>query len=100
MSEQYQQKPGNGVLFKNNDKLEDGHADYQGNITDMDGNECWLNAWINTSKNGTKYMSVSMRPKKARKTEQAPPRQAAPPRQQTTTSNAYDQHNDGADLEW
>jgi hypothetical protein len=44
-----------GVLFRNNDKTDDKHADYRGNIN-VNGEEFWLNAWINESKNGMKYM--------------------------------------------
>lgn len=51
-----------GVLFKNEKKREGKHdADYQGNIT-IDGRDYWLNAWINTSKDGTKkYMALKAR---------------------------------------
>lgn len=51
-----------GVLFKNEKKREGKHdADYQGNIT-IDGKDYWLNAWINTSKDGTKkYMALKAR---------------------------------------
>jgi uncharacterized protein (DUF736 family) len=51
-----------GVLFKNNDKESDKHPDYKGNI-DVNGEEFWLSAWINESKKGTKYMSLSVSPK-------------------------------------
>jgi hypothetical protein len=51
-----------GVLFKNKDKTDDKHADYQGNAN-VNGEEFWLNAWIKTSKKGTKYMSLSLKPK-------------------------------------
>lgn len=51
-----------GVLFKNEDKESDSHADYRGNIN-IDGKEFWLNAWIKTSKKGQKFMSLSVKPK-------------------------------------
>lgn len=54
-----------GVLFKNLDKQEDSHADYQGSIN-VDGKEFWLNAWLKTSKKGNKFMSLGVRPKMAR----------------------------------
>jgi len=57
-----EQKENSGVLFKNNKKSQDTHADYQGSLN-VRGEEFWLNAWINTSKAGEKYMAVSIRPK-------------------------------------
>jgi hypothetical protein len=51
-----------GVLFKNEEKAQDSHADYQGNIN-VDGVEFWLNAWHKTGKNGKKFMSLSVKPK-------------------------------------
>ncbi len=61
-----------GVLFKNEDKQEDTHADYAGTIN-VGGKEFWLNAWIKTSKKGQKFMSLSVKPKDARA---QPPRRA------------------------
>lgn len=49
-----------GVLFRNNDKKTDKHPDYSGSWTDANGVEYWLNAWINTSKSGSKYMKVKL----------------------------------------
>ena len=48
-----------GVLFKNNDKRLDTHADYSGAVT-VNGQEYWLNCWVNTSKAGAKYMSLKL----------------------------------------
>jgi len=53
-----------GALFKNLDKENPKHADYNGNIN-VNGEEFWLNAWIKESKNGVKYMSLSLKPKNA-----------------------------------
>jgi hypothetical protein len=53
-----------GALFKNAEKENPKHADYKGNIN-VNGEEFWLDAWINESKNGMKYMSLSIKPKKA-----------------------------------
>jgi uncharacterized protein (DUF736 family) len=56
---------GRGALFRNNDKTEETHPDYRGNITTDDGTEYWLSAWLKVSKNGKKYMSLSIKPKSA-----------------------------------
>lgn len=73
-----------GVLFKNNRKEEgDKKPEYTGSLN-VDGVEHFLDAWIKTSQNGAKFMSVSIK----RKDQQAAPkRQAAPVKQQ--------QRNDG-----
>jgi len=46
-----------GALFKNNRKVTETDYDYSGEIT-IDGQTRWLNAWINTSAKGEKYMKV------------------------------------------
>jgi hypothetical protein len=53
-----------GVLFKNNDKTEETHPDYRGRLN-VDGVDHWLSAWLKTSKNGMKYMSLSVKPQNA-----------------------------------
>jgi uncharacterized protein (DUF736 family) len=59
----YEMKPNTGSLFKNDKKEADSHPDYKGSAL-IDGlGECWLDAWINTSANGTKYMSLKLKPK-------------------------------------
>jgi uncharacterized protein (DUF736 family) len=62
----YEMKPNTGSLFKNDKKETDSHPDYKGSAL-IDGlGECWLDAWINTANNGSKYMSVKIKPKEAR----------------------------------
>lgn len=51
-----------GVLFKNDDKQSDKHPDYKGTIT-VDRVEYWISSWIKTSKQGNKFMSLSVQPK-------------------------------------
>jgi hypothetical protein len=51
-----------GALFKNTDKSDAKHADYRGEIN-VNGDEFWLNAWLKTSKKGTKFLSLSLKPK-------------------------------------
>lgn len=63
-----------GVLFKNEDKQEDSHADYSGNIN-VDGQEFWLNAWIKRGKeSGKAFMSLSVKPKQPSKGGGAAPK--------------------------
>lgn len=65
-----------GALFKNDDKREGKQdPDYKGSA-EVDGVHYWLSAWINTSKAGTKYMSVKFKAKEPRTTEA--PAKAAP----------------------
>jgi len=71
MNKQYDNR-GRGVLFKNEDKAEPKQPDYRGNITLLDGTECWLDAWINESKQGRKFMSLKYKPKMAREHQGAP----------------------------
>lgn len=61
----FEQKDGSGALFRNEDKAAETHADYKGSIR-IAGQEYWLSAWLKTSKNGKKYMSLSTQPKLAR----------------------------------
>jgi len=57
-----QRKDNSGALFKNDQKQGDNHPDYKGSAM-IDGSDYWISAWINTSKNGLKYMSLSLQPK-------------------------------------
>ena len=49
-----------GVLFKNNNKKTDNHPDYTGKIVLSNNKQYYLNAWVNKSKSGTSYMSVTI----------------------------------------
>lgn len=63
-----------GALFKNDRKQSENHPDYRGSIN-VGGTDMWISAWLKTSKNGQKFMSLSVSPKE----DQAPaPQQAAP----------------------
>ncbi len=68
-----------GVLFKNEDKQSDKHADYRGQC-EIDGKQCWVDAWIKTpKKGGNKFMSLSFKFKTPQQGGKAPPRQNADP---------------------
>ena len=51
-----------GSLFKNDKKTEDRHPDMSGTIN-IDGTEFWISGWKKTSKAGTGFISLSVRPK-------------------------------------
>ena len=71
-----------GALFKNDRKAADTHADWNGSIN-VEGREYWLNAWVKEKKgDGSKFFSISIKPKDgARAAPAAPARAAAPARQ-------------------
>jgi uncharacterized protein (DUF736 family) len=62
----YEQRDLTGSLFKNERKEADTHSDYKGSAL-IGGTEFWLDAWINTAKDGSKYMSLKFKPKDAQK---------------------------------
>lgn len=56
----FEQKPGQGSLFKNDKKTTEKHPDYTGNWTNANGDKCNVAAWLKTSKNGVKFMSLNI----------------------------------------
>ena len=60
----YAPKDMTGSLFKNDRKESDTHPDYKGSAL-INGVDHWLDAWINTDRNGNKYMSLKLKPKDA-----------------------------------
>lgn len=62
----YEQKDGQGSLFKNRRKETEKHPDYNGSIT-INGVEHWLSAWIKEAKSGEQYMSLSLGKPKEKK---------------------------------
>ena len=75
-----------GVLFKNDDKQSDKHPDYKGSIN-IDGVEYWLSSWIKTSKQGNKFMSLSVQPKQQQATKPVNKAKQAP---QVVDTNDFD----------
>ena len=53
-----------GSLFKNDRKDDAKFPDYKGSIN-VDGTDYWLSAWIKISKDGQKFMSLSVKNKNA-----------------------------------
>jgi uncharacterized protein (DUF736 family) len=52
------------IISKNQRKEKDTHPDYTGNVN-VDGAEFWLNGWIRTKQDGTKFISGSIKAKDA-----------------------------------
>ena len=61
-----------GALFKNDKKTQDTHPEYTGSLN-VNGVDHWLSGWIKEGKNGSKFFSLSIRPK------QEAPRQSSEP---------------------
>lgn len=58
----FEQKDGQGSLFRNDNRETEQHPLYKGSIT-IGGVQYWLSAWLKESKGGKKYMSLSAQPK-------------------------------------
>ena len=58
----YEQKDGQGSLFKNEERETEQQPNYRGSLT-IGGVQYWLSAWLKESKGGKKYMSLSAQPK-------------------------------------
>tara|TARA_Y100000296_G_C5038810_1_gene188718 strand:+ start:297 stop:572 length:276 start_codon:yes stop_codon:yes gene_type:complete len=54
-------KDNSGALFKEEEKKSEKHPDYKGNCL-VNGQKMYIAAWINESKGGKKYMSLSFTP--------------------------------------
>jgi hypothetical protein len=74
----YEARDNTGSLFKNDRKESDTHPDYKGSAL-LNGVDHWLDAWINTDRNGNKYMSLKFKPKEARQNGDAPRQPVAAP---------------------
>lgn len=57
----FEQREGTGSLFRNDEKLTEAHPDYKGSCL-IDGKKLYISAWIKESKEGMKYMSLSIQP--------------------------------------
>lgn len=57
----YEQKDGQGALFKNERKEKETHPDYRGDCK-LDGKDYWISAWLKKGPKGT-FMSLALQPK-------------------------------------
>lgn len=68
----YEPKDMSGSLFRNDRKEADTHPDYKGSAL-INGVDHWLDAWINTDRNGGKYMSLKFKAKQGMPLNSGPP---------------------------
>lgn len=71
-----------GALFKNDKQGIETRADYRGKC-EINRVEFYVNAWVNTDRNGKKYLSLKFQPKAAADVaggvRNPPPIKSAPP---------------------
>ena len=71
----FEHKENAGSLFKNRDEeKQEHHADYKGDCK-IDGVVYWMNAWINETKSGDKYMAVRFKRKDKQPQAKSEPQQ-------------------------
>lgn len=74
----YEQKPGQGSVFKNDRKESENHPDYKGDATcPCCKSKVWLDMWVKKPEGKKPFMSVSMKAKDAAKVP-APAAKEAP----------------------
>jgi len=64
---------GRGALFKNAEKEVATHPDYKG-TANIGGEEFWVDAWLDESRTGLKYLSLRFKPKQPKQSERAAPK--------------------------
>jgi hypothetical protein len=57
----FELKPNRGSLFKNEEKSNEEDRDYSGQLN-VEGRLFWVSGYINTTKAGRKYLSLSIKP--------------------------------------
>lgn len=51
-----------GALFSNDRKIKSSHPDYKGSMTDANGQEFWISAWVKQGKKG-EFLSLAFEKK-------------------------------------
>lgn len=64
MTQQYDNR-NSGALFPNDRKTKQSHPDYKGTMTDADGQEFWISAWVKQGKKG-EFLSLAFEKKEDR----------------------------------
>jgi hypothetical protein len=84
-----------GTVAKNTRKSKETDADITGSIN-IDGREFWLNGWQKTNgQDGTKFYSLSVKPKEARQEAPAPPARQYPADKASRRVHSVDATGDG-----
>ena len=91
---EYQNKPGQGSVFKNDNKTETWHADWRGKILMPDGTEHYLDVYDNVSKSGVEYRTVRIGNPVANKGGQAPVRHSQPAYQAVSSDHLNELEED------
>lgn len=64
MTQQYDNR-NSGALFPNDRKTKQSHPDYKGSMTDANGQEFWISAWVKQGKRG-EFLSLAFEKKEDR----------------------------------
>ncbi|AUG85480.1 ssDNA binding protein [Acinetobacter phage SH-Ab 15497] len=67
MTQQYDNR-NSGALFPNDRKTKQSHPDYKGTMTDADGQEFWISAWVKQGRKG-EFLSLAFEKKEDRPAE-------------------------------
>lgn len=60
----YEQKPGQGSIFKNDKKVQgDNQPEYKGSLMTPDGVECWVSVWVKRPEGKQPFFSLSIQAK-------------------------------------
>lgn len=57
----YEQRNGQGSIFKNDYKKQDNHPDYRGKGKDLQGNYFEISLWVKKTRDGKPFFSFQMR---------------------------------------
>lgn len=60
MTTNYQHKPGQGSLFKNDKKTSDKHPALKGKVMLPDGTLCWVSGWTKETSAGDRWISLQI----------------------------------------
>lgn len=60
MATNYQQRPGQGSLFRNDKKTSDKHPSLKGKVMLPDGSLHWVSAWTKETSAGEKWISLQI----------------------------------------
>ena len=74
----YEQRDGQGSLFKNDRKEQENHPDYKGSLK-IDAREYWVSGWKKSGSKGS-FLSLAIQPKDKQAAKPAPSRQVVAPK--------------------